>query len=324
MKEFEQAIETAQRIRNEKPLTNTDELKVLINNNTETSNNKFDSKPWWRNRITAVTSSLFLLSLGSIYNCNIHQNSSGKEKQIIYEKENGKTAISSGQTANNKKTNRKIVEDNSYIQIHQTNNRHLTFSLFHRTNNFNLVKNTSSIRKLPYNENVIHIPILFKDDKPLGIIVGVSGIKTWDIPKGILPSLYYAPLNNVCFSLYYDISEHLRLGAEFRQETFYNKFTGIKPDKFVLVYQQSNLNSYGAKIIYYPLKKRLFNPYGGLILAYNPAGFIARPNAGIDYQPATDLAFTLGVEYSYYWFNHQNNIFYTSKIGIFYGITKKF
>jgi hypothetical protein len=253
----------------------------------------------------------------------------GSESQVplIESKENSIQPGKSSKLVNRSSVSGKsrINENVSQLQMPQNKDQYLTFSSVPSGSNFSMIENISSIQKLPNNENAIHLPIQFKNEKPLGITVGVNGSATWDIPKALIPSNYYTPLNNTCISLYYDVTGNLKIGIEARQETFYNQYTGTDVDgKKYLYLQQSNFTSIGSKLIYYPFDKDLLNPYAGVVLGFNPAGFIARPNTGIEYQPYPDITFSLGVEYSYFWFNHQKNLFHTSKIGINYGIIKTF
>ncbi|OGU97053.1 MAG: hypothetical protein A2475_12945 [Ignavibacteria bacterium RIFOXYC2_FULL_35_21] len=183
----------------------------------------------------------------------------------------------------------------------------------------------SAISSLHYADNNLNEAYLFSYREPLGLSLGFSGLAMWDIPKATIPLNYISPFNNNAISIYYDLSDNIKIGAELRQETFYTEYTGKELNDTLYLYnQQTNLTTFSANARFYLYDFGSFCSYFGSNIGINKGGFIARPNAGIEYQVYPDLAFALGFEYSYFYYHHLNVWTGNSKVGINYGILVKF
>jgi len=240
------------------------------------------------------------------------------------------------QSKENTVQNKKMVKQNSSVEIlHDIMNEeeieqtpeernhgiHLAYSPIEQISNFNNKNSVVPKINLPFNNNMFPEHFLFKNWKPIGLTFGFNGSAVWNIPKATIPSNYVSPFSNLCLSIYYDISDNFRIGAEVRQESYYMEYTGTEQNNLAYIYhEQANFATYSANARYYPLEKRTFNPYLAFDVGFNKGGIVARPGVGLEYQVYPDLAFVLGLEGTRFWFTHQNNWFYTQKVGLNYGV----
>ncbi len=134
-----------------------------------------------------------------------------------------------------------------------------------------------------------------------------------------------AIFNNSAIKVVYDLSDNITLGAEARQETFYQVFEGMDEFGIINTYrQQPNFTTIGAIGRYKITNWYNFIPFIELNVGTNNAGLVYRGTTGITYSPYHNFNIILNLEYSNLNFMHQQNWFNSNKFGINYGFGIKF
>lgn len=132
--------------------------------------------------------------------------------------------------------------------------------------------------------------------------------------------------NNLSISLLYPIFDGLKIGADFRQETFYLEYEGFNSrDQNVFIYQQPNLSSYSLFLRYNPFdigsKLKPFVQFNG---GFNKFGYTTREMIGIEYYPFDNVYIIAGAEFNQLFFKHDAESFTSNKFSLNYGLGVKF
>lgn len=161
--------------------------------------------------------------------------------------------------------------------------------------------------------------------KDLGLSLEIRNSASWNIPKETIYPSYLSKINNMGFSILYDLDKNLRIGADIRQETFFVRYNGTNSINQQLQYeQQPNLLSYGIMLRYILPDAIGIKPFIQGIASMNYYGLIGRGSIGLEYRFYPDFGLMAQVEFSNMRFQHQNNYFNSSKINFTYGINYNF
>lgn len=161
-------------------------------------------------------------------------------------------------------------------------------------------------------------------DNNLGLIAEISGQVAWSFPQVDIYPEKFNPFNNLNAKLFYQFNNKIMLGVGISQETFNTVYQGTDDIGSIYSYkQQPNLTTYSAILRYLPFEFEHFSPFIETGLGLNKAGFIINPSIGLELNYLTNFNFTIGLNYKYFVFTHQNNYFNSDKISLSYGISYK-
>lgn len=165
---------------------------------------------------------------------------------------------------------------------------------------------------------------LIKISKDLGLTVELKKLENWfDISPTISPK-NFSKFNNTSLTLLYEAIQGLQVGGELRQETFFQKFTGLndKGEKFRYE-QQPNFTSYTVILRYFNKEYNLLGIYPILqgTAGGTNVGYLGRMMGGIGYSPYPGLTFILGAEASGLFYKHKNESFNSWRYDLNYGIS---
>ncbi len=169
------------------------------------------------------------------------------------------------------------------------------------------------------------LPSLFIPGNPLGMSVEFRGSQNWNMPSETIYPQKLSKFDNLALAVYYDFTPDFSAGLEVRQETFFQKFQGIKDGERYQYQQQPNFTSYGLNLRYIlPFDMWGIEPFGQISGGFTSAGYIARGMAGLKYSPYKDISFILGGEYSRLEYKHQGSPYNANKFGLIYGVMFNF
>ena len=213
-------------------------------------------------------------------------------------------------------SNNMVSSDNSPV-INKVTKSDLVYNELPKGFILNHSNNLASIDNSNYNPISTHIST-YND---IGLSLEVKGNGSWSTPRSTLP-IYSNPfLNNIGIGLNYHLSDQFALGVDFRQENYYQVFTGTNELDDKYEYKQNpNYLSLGMYLRYSFYQANGFTTYGQAQVGGTVTGLVTRGMLGIQYSPYKDISFILGGEYSILNYKHQNNWFSSSKMGIIYGI----
>ena len=159
-----------------------------------------------------------------------------------------------------------------------------------------------------------------KQNQQLGFSVELKNSLNWNLPKETMTASNQSIFNNIEFSVLYSITSSFDLGIDIRQETYFVNFISHDTDGLLYQYEgQPNLTSFGLTA---RLKLFDFNNLSGYLKAMpsvNNMGLIIRSGTGLSYRISDNVALTLGLEFSEFWYKQYNTTYNTSKLGINYG-----
>ncbi len=169
------------------------------------------------------------------------------------------------------------------------------------------------------------------NDMPSDFTLEIRGNTDWLMPNPTVEPQKKATFSNNSVTGLYRFAHtglldgDLYLGADLRQENFFQKFTGFDNNGIKNIYeQQPNFTSYDAVFRYVNRSLPLVNPFLQASLGGNKAGYIARGMAGLLITPYSNINFVIGLEYSNLIYKHEANRFESGKIGLNYGVTFNF
>ena len=147
----------------------------------------------------------------------------------------------------------------------------------------------------------------------------------WNLPKETISPSQYSKFNNIQFAIYYDLTTYFKIGADIRQETFYNQYT--ESDQFGKKYNvqmQPNITSYDLSLRYNLIEFLTVSVSPQFNFGYNSYGYVIRP--GINFQKFLfeNISFVTTGEYSIFEFKRQNNWFNSKKLSLVFGINYHF
>jgi hypothetical protein len=161
--------------------------------------------------------------------------------------------------------------------------------------------------------------------KDLGLSLEIRNSASWNLPKETIYPSYLSKINNMGFSILYDLDKNIRVGADIRQETFFVRYNGTNNINQQLQYeQQPNLLSYGIILRYIMPEVLGIKPFIQGIASMNYYGLIGRGSIGLEYRFYPDFGLIAQAEYSNMRFQHQKNNFNSSKVNFTYGINYNF
>jgi hypothetical protein len=153
--------------------------------------------------------------------------------------------------------------------------------------------------------------------EPIGLSVEFRGSSYWNLPYTYIQPDKYMNFKNTSLAVFYNLADDFKIGAEVRQETFYQQFE----DSVFLYEQQPNFFTGGLSFRYMPFDFGKFYPFIQGTIGYNSAGLVARPMVGFEFRPYPDINFMLGFEYSYLYYKQGNRNFGANKLGLNYGMS---
>ncbi|GAB1372315.1 hypothetical protein MASR1M45_23770 [Candidatus Kapaibacterium sp.] len=143
----------------------------------------------------------------------------------------------------------------------------------------------------------------------------------WSVAKPIVERSSYPLFNNTSAAVMYKLSDKITIGADIRQEYFYQEYNGFAEDKSAYnYYQHTNYISAGIIARYNILNTNDINFFIQPGVSFNKVGSAARTMLGAEYNIADKVSVILGLEGSILRFSHQGNNFYSPKVGFHYGI----
>jgi len=161
----------------------------------------------------------------------------------------------------------------------------------------------------------------------LGLNLEINRLINWfDVAPTINPS-NYNKMNNTAITLFYEVSNNLFIGAEYRQETFFQIFNGVDNKGRLYEYQQQpNFTSGGivGRYAFNYLKFYGIVPYFQLYAGITNVGYIGRGMLGLKYSPYPNISFVISGERSKLFYQYQNKPFNSSKIDLNYGVSFNF
>lgn len=165
----------------------------------------------------------------------------------------------------------------------------------------------------------------------IGIKAEAAGSHYLSLPRADVSRSSYPALNNTSLTLLYDISDRFSIGANIRQEYFYQKYYGFEiPDGYDVPvefeYRQHTNYLSGGIVGRYALAE-LF-PDMKLYLqgsaGFNRAGVVGRIMPALEYSPGANVGFLLGLEGSVLGYRNDGDIYSSQKLGVHYGVNVKF
>lgn len=189
-------------------------------------------------------------------------------------------------------------------------------------NNY-LVPQVIHLGKEPSNINVsIETVEYVKIDKSkLGLSFNLFGNQYFSLLKPDVQFQSRPRFSNSGLGLSYKISDNIELAADFRQEYFYQQFEGYDAEGYkILISQYPNFYTLSAGIKWNLLKFDNVLINAGITGGGNQYGIIGRGLIGVDWYLSDDYKLIFGIESSIFRFTHNNNPFYSYKIGLTYGI----
>jgi hypothetical protein len=165
----------------------------------------------------------------------------------------------------------------------------------------------------------------FSINEPIGLTVEIKGGQYWQlqntpITQSSIPNFY-----NIGISVGYRISDNLSLGADIRNEYYYQQFEGVDDigDKY-MYRQYPNYTSVTAGCKWNFLNFESFRTYTQIMAGGTLTGYVGRAVLGFEYSPQPEYKFIVGIEGSCLGYSYQGNTFYSPKFGMNYGVAFNF
>lgn len=171
-----------------------------------------------------------------------------------------------------------------------------------------------------YNPFQISLPDAINN---LSIEVKGNGYKS--LPAAEVPRYSDGLLSNMQVSVLYVFNSRFKAGLDFRQESYYQNFTGTNEIGESFRYKQNpNYYSLGLMVRYNVSESNYFNTFSQLYLGGTVTGTVSRLMFGFEFLPDSPISFILGIEGSMLSYYHQKNLFNSPKIGLNYGVAFNF
>jgi hypothetical protein len=149
----------------------------------------------------------------------------------------------------------------------------------------------------------------------------IKANEDWSLPKADMPRSSYPVFNNTSAALLYKINDNFQIGADVRQEYFYQKYNGVDDKNAAYnYYQHTNYVGGGILARYSFVNSGKTHIFLQPALSFNKVGGVGRLMIGGEYNIVDQVSVVLGLEGSVLRFNHQGNNFYSPKVGFHYGI----
>jgi hypothetical protein len=199
----------------------------------------------------------------------------------------------------------------------------INMSSIHPGQNLNINKSAAYNDRFPGSSsfNDLLINNINPGNNRLGLTAELRGSQYWFMPgEATVNPEKFAMFNNTAASLLYQLTDNISVGADIRQETFFQVFEGDSAGLKFRYSQQPNFTSYGLIMRYNITHWGDFSPMGQIYIGGTNAGLIGRLMAGMAYSPYPDISFMLGIEYSGLKYTHQVQGYNASKLGVNYGV----
>lgn len=149
----------------------------------------------------------------------------------------------------------------------------------------------------------------------------IKANEDWSVPKADMPRSSYPIFNNTSAALIYRVNNNFQVGADIRQEYFYQKYSGVDENHTAYnYYQHTNYISSGILARFSLINRPNTHIFLQPAVSFNQVGIIGRAMVGAEYKIVEQVSVVLGLEGSILQFNHQANNFYSPKVGFHYGI----
>lgn len=159
-----------------------------------------------------------------------------------------------------------------------------------------------------------------KDNK---IALEFTKNESWNIPVEKINPNKFNTFNKTGISLFYNFNSNFKAGVGLKQETFYLEYSETNNDTNIYYQQQPNLTTYSINARYLFNKTSGIKPLIGISAGGNKAGAVIRTSLGFEYDIVNNFSILLNAEYSLFLFNHNSEIFNSSKICFNYGLVYK-
>ena len=158
---------------------------------------------------------------------------------------------------------------------------------------------------------------------PVGLTLELSNAQYITNPEANAFQTTVPKFQNINFSLLYDLSDNLAIGADLRHEKFYQKYTGRNQQGELYEYTQyPTFTSISGLVRYRFYNSEDFNFFNQLMVGgLQTKGFTMRDMIGFEWKLTNYAGIILGAEYNHMFFEHQGNWFNSSKLGFHYGLS---
>lgn len=285
---------------------------------------------------TALTTLMFMLYLNfsdlrenqSIASNNILTNPKSAPANIIAPIEVSESEnANSNQLVNVSKLsigNKTIIRDDNQNTnpIKETENEFKFIEAVNDGNNY-LAPQVIHLGKEPANINVSieSVEYVKIDKSKIGLSFNLFGNQYFSLLKPDVQFQSRPRFSNSGLGLSYKISDNIELAADFRQEYFYQQFEGYDAEGYkIIISQYPNFYTLSAGIKWNLLKFDNVLINTSITGGGNQYGIIGRGLIGVDWYISDDYKLIFGIESSIFRFTHNNNPFYSYKIGLTYGI----
>lgn len=180
---------------------------------------------------------------------------------------------------------------------------------------------------LPIFDSYGDSPLFAKDNNEtelIGIDVEIKGADYWNVDKATVSKSTEPAFENMSIAVLFELSNNLSIGANIRQEFFFQDYNGELGDDQYRFEQNTNYVSYGLIIRYEFLSLNNLNMISQFYAGANESGPIGRAMLGLTYDFADNLSFVLGAEASRLFYKQSGVDFKTDKLGLHYGVNVKF
>lgn len=162
----------------------------------------------------------------------------------------------------------------------------------------------------------------FEGPSGLDLVIEVRAHEDWSIPAATVPESGSPLFRNTSMTLFKPFADDWRLGIDLRQEFFYQEFEGVNADgQTVRFIQRPSIVSFSLAGRYTIDAWGGFSPFVQATLGGTEVGFIGRGMLGLEFTPNRDYTMILSLESSSLLFQHNNSSFWSSKVGLHYGIS---
>lgn len=160
--------------------------------------------------------------------------------------------------------------------------------------------------------------------KKMGIQVSVSGNYGVPLSDPGLSQPRSTMLNTTGLNIAYTVAEDVAVEADVRREYFHQKYEERNLTSNLQHEQYPNYLTFGVGARFYFAKEGNFAAYGNVHAGANKSGYVGRAGVSVEYAPTPDYKFVVGVESSRLAYNRSNNMHYSDKIGVNYGVAFNF
>lgn len=190
------------------------------------------------------------------------------------------------------------------------------------------MQNHNSVMMLNSRQSNFVIPTSaynpFTSDSEKLFAIEFRGMNYISTSKPTIEPNSYSPLNNLGFSLFYNLNGNLYIGADFRAETFFLRYKGTESGLNYIYEQQPNFTTISAVVRYKLDGWAGFQPFSQLNVGMNSIGMVSRAMLGVEYEVLPSISFVLSTDFNHLIYSHQNNYFQSSKFGLNYGLLYSF